>query len=102
VGNLMGAMRPKQAKVAAKTCLVLATSIMALCGALILVLRRQLGGVFTSDAAVIKAVVATAPLLAALQVRNKPSLSPPQLASIILSLAMGPLFHTGQHPEQKG
>jgi Na+-driven multidrug efflux pump len=62
-------MRPKQAKLAAKTCLLLASSIMPVrCGALILALRRQLGNVFTSDAAVIQAVVATAPLLAALQV----------------------------------
>jgi multidrug resistance protein, MATE family len=76
VGNLMGAMRPRQAQVSSRICILLAASCMAACGILILALRQQLGSLFSHDPEVIRAVVANAPYLAALQVSASVAHSP--------------------------
>ncbi|KAF1803758.1 mate-domain-containing protein [Mucor lusitanicus] len=64
VGNLLGAQRPKQARIAVRTTLCVATGVAALNSLALLVFRKQWAYIFTSDAEVAQLVTNVLPLVA--------------------------------------
>lgn len=68
VGNLLGAQRPEQAKLAARICLFIGVATMLLCGLVLVLLRGSLGEIFTPDAKVAKIVSKLCPIMALYQV----------------------------------
>ena len=63
VGNLLGAQRPQQAKVAAGVCLVIGMVVMLFCGLVLLAFRHSLGKIFTPDAKVVDIVAKLCPIM---------------------------------------
>ena len=70
VGNLLGAQKPRRARVAAHVCLVLGVGIMSLFSMLIYAARFEIGAIFTKDPAVIRLVAKIAPICALFQIAD--------------------------------
>ena len=64
VGNLLGAQRPKQARIAARTALFVGTAVGALNSMALLMFRKQWAYIFTSDTQVAHLVARVLPLVA--------------------------------------
>lgn len=63
VGNLLGAQRPKQARVAARTALVVGSAVGALNAITLFVFRHKWASIFTSDPQVARIVTNVLPLV---------------------------------------
>ncbi|KAI9354998.1 mate-domain-containing protein [Pilaira anomala] len=64
VGNLLGAQRPKQARIAARTALIVGIAVGALNAGTLLMFRKTWAFIFTSDSEVVQIVSDVLPLVA--------------------------------------
>ncbi|KAN0066431.1 ethionine resistance protein [Thecaphora frezii] len=70
IGNLLGANRPREARISSNVSLIISLAMGGFNSALFLIFRRQWGYLFSSDAEVIKLVEHILPILAIFQVAD--------------------------------